>query len=376
LASGSTGNTTGVTRAFDTEYIRRALANAAKGWGQTAPNPMVGAVVVSGGEVVADGWHRTFGGPHAEVNALQQAEARAYESTMYVTLEPCTHHGKTPPCTDAIIAAGVTRVVIAVRDPNPLAKGGVEKLRAAGIQVDVGVEAAQAIELNAPFFNAFVSDRPWVTLKLAVSADGAVADPTGAHRWITGEESRREVHRMRAGVDAVAVGIGTVLADDPELTVRDADAPRRQPKRVIFDSRLRTPLTAAVVRGASVVPTVIVTRDIAPDAARPFRDRGVEVIAAPNLGDALRALRSIDIRSLLVEGGPKLAGSFISEGLVDRLALFEAPLILGPAAPAAFASAPARFSQLLRTYPLLHRRLFGKDTLTIYAMNEGEALGS
>jgi len=363
-----------VTRALDTEYIRRALANAEKGWGQTAPNPMVGAVVVSGSEVVADGWHRTFGGPHAEVNALQQAEARAYESTMYVTLEPCTHHGKTPPCTDAIIAAGIRRVVIAARDPNPMAKGGVEKLRAAGIQVDVGVEASAAIELNAPFFNAFVSDRPWVTLKLAMSADGRVADPTGQHRWITGEESRREVHRMRAGVDAVAVGIGTVLADDPELTVRDADAPRRQPTRVIFDSRLRTPLTAAVVRGAPVVPTVIVTRDSAPDAAKPLRDRGVEIIAAPNLGDALRALRSIDIRSLLVEGGPKLAGSFISEGLVDRLALFEAPVMLGEAAPAAFAHAPARFSQLLRAYPVLRRRVFGKDTLTIYAMNEGEAI--
>ena len=177
---------------------------------------------------------------------------------MYVTLEPCTHHGKTPPCTDAIIAAGVKRVVIATRDPNPLARGGVEKLRAAGIEVEVGTESAAALELNAAFFNSFASDRPWVTLKLALSADGAIADPTGQRRWITGPESRAEVHRMRAGVDAIAVGIGTVLADDPELTVRDAPSPRRQPTRVIFDSRLRMPLDSAIVESASRVPTVIV----------------------------------------------------------------------------------------------------------------------
>ncbi len=363
-----------MTRALDSELIRRALANAEKGWGHTAPNPMVGAVVVSGGEVVADGWHRSFGGPHAEINALNDAGARAQGATMYVTLEPCTHHGKTPPCTDAIIAAGIERVVIAVRDPNPLARGGVEKLRAAGIQVDVGVEAERAIEINAPFFHAFVSDRPWVTLKLAVSADGKVADPTGQRRWITGEESRREVHRMRAGADAVAVGIGTVIADDPELTVRDAPLPRRQPTRVIFDSRLRTPLTAKVVRGARVVPTVVVTRDSTLDAAQLFRDRGVQVIDAPSLGRALLALRAIDVRSLLLEGGPTLAGSFIREGLVDRLALFQAPVLLGDDAPNAFDHAPPRFSQRLTTYPMLQRRPFGSDTLTIYATNEGGAL--
>ena len=226
-----------MTRALDSEHIRRALANAARGWGQTAPNPMVGAVVVSAGAVVAEGWHERFGTPHAEVMALRAAGTRANGSTMYVTLEPCTHHGKTPPCVDALIEAGVKRVVIAARDPNPVAAGGVERLRAAGIEVETGIESAVAVEQNASFFHAFQSDRPWVILKLALSAEGSMVDPTGRRKWITGEGSRRDVHRMRAGVDAVAVGIGTLLADDPQLTVRDAPVPRVQPTRVMFDPR-------------------------------------------------------------------------------------------------------------------------------------------
>lgn len=350
--------------------MRRALANAEHGWGQTAPNPMVGAVVVSGSEVIADGWHRRFGEPHAEVEALRVAGERACGSTMYVTLEPCTHHGKTPPCTESIIAAGVQRVVIAARDPNPLARGGVEKLRAAGIEVEVGTESAAALELNAAFFNSFASDRPWVTLKLALSADGAIADPSGQRRWITGPESRAEVHRMRAGVDAIAVGIGTVLADDPELTVRDAPSPRRPPTRVIFDSRLRMPLDSAIVESAPRVPTVVIARRVEASRFKSLSERGIRIIPADDLAEGLRELRREGMHSLLVEGGAQLAGSFLSEKAVDRLAIFRSPVVLGDDALQGFAHAPPGSDDWLETLPIVDRRTFGEDTLITYAVRE------
>lgn len=355
--------------ARDSALMRRALANAERGWGQTAPNPMVGAVVVSkSGEVVADGWHHRFGEAHAEVEALRAAGDRVRGSTIYVTLEPCTHQGKTPPCVDALIAAGVKRVVIAARDPNPVAGGGVERLRKAGVDVAVGIESAAALELNAAYYNSFAFDRPWVTLKFAMSADGAIADPTGARRWISGPESRREGHRMRANADAVAVGIGTVLADDPELTVRDSDPPRIQPTRVIFDSRLRTPLDAAVVRGATAVPTVIIASGAEPSRAATLEERGIRVFLTKDLEHALRLLRSVGVKSLLVEGGAKLAWEFLRNDLVDRVALFEAPLVLGEAALRAFAHSPAEFPAALRRQPVVRRSPFGEDTLTVYAM--------
>src|SRR5688500_3271295 len=210
----------------DAEHMRRALVLARQGWGQTAPNPMVGAVVVRGGVVVGEGYHARYGGDHAEVAALRAAGLLARGATVFVTLEPCTHFGKTPPCADALVAAGVSRVVAATRDPSPAARAGADRLRDGGIEVVTGVEERAARELNAPFFHAFGSDRPWVTLKLAVSIDGAITDATRTAGWFTGPESRREVHRLRAGSDAVAVGSGTVIADDPELTVRDFPAPR------------------------------------------------------------------------------------------------------------------------------------------------------
>ena len=355
-------------RALDAQWMKRALANAAQGWGQTAPNPMVGAVVVSGNEVVADGWHARFGEAHAEAMALRAAGDRSRGATLYVTLEPCTHHGKTPPCVEAIIAAGVARVVIAVRDVNPKARGGVERLRAAGIEVDVGVEEGAARELNAAFFNAFASDRPWVMLKMAVSADGVVVDPTGSRRWITNAASRREVHRMRANSDAVAVGLGTMLADDPELTVRDWDLPRRQPTRVIFDSKLRTPEHAKVVKTARETPTLIVAQEDHPDRRRKLESSGVQVIVAADLHEALRALRRLEIRSVLLEGGPVLAGAFLRAGLVDRLAIFTAPHVLGEHGPRAFAHAPAEFQGSLDGFPIIEARTFDEDSLMIRAL--------
>src|SRR5262252_5052513 len=215
----------------DREFMRRALALAERGWGQTAPNPMVGAVVVSEGRVAGEGFHARFGEAHAEVIALREAGAAAKGAMLYVSLEPCAHHGKTPPCADAIIRAGVARVVAAVGDPSREARGGIDKLRAAGVVADLSPveERDAAVELNAPFFHAQTSNRPWVTLKLALSADDRIADPSPGGRWITGEAARGEVHRLRANSDAIAVGIGTVLADNPALTVRGVPAPRVTP---------------------------------------------------------------------------------------------------------------------------------------------------
>jgi diaminohydroxyphosphoribosylaminopyrimidine deaminase/5-amino-6-(5-phosphoribosylamino)uracil reductase len=354
--------------ARDTAWMRRALANAVQGWGQTAPNPMVGAVVVSGDAVVSDGWHARYGEPHAEAMALQVAGARARGATLYVTLEPCTHHGKTPPCVDAIIAAGIRRVVVATRDPNPQAGGGAEKLRNAGIEVDIGVGESQSRELNAPFFNAFASNRPWVTLKLAMSKDGGVADPSGARRWITNETSRRAVHRMRANADSVAVGLGTVVADDPDLTVRDAPVPRRPPTRVVFDLNLRTPLTSRVVTTARQVPTIVVGRLDHPDRRRDLESHGVTVIVASDLRSSLRELRGREIRSVLLEGGPTLAGAFLEHDLVDRLAIFTAPIALGPMAPKAFAHAPAAFQESLDRFPVVESGAFHEDSFIVRAL--------
>jgi diaminohydroxyphosphoribosylaminopyrimidine deaminase/5-amino-6-(5-phosphoribosylamino)uracil reductase len=245
--------------ARDRAFMRRALVLARRGWGRTAPNPMVGAVVVRDGAIVAEGWHAEYGGPHAEVAALEVAGERARGSTVYVTLEPCAHTGKTPPCADALITAGVSRVVCAARDPSPVAAGGAQRLEAAGIDVAFGLEEPDALELNAPFFHALTSPRPFVTLKLATSIDGAIADASGRSRWLTGPAARRYVHRLRAGHDAVAVGAGTAIADDPSLTVRSGRRPRVPPTRVVFDRRGRLSPSSSLVRTAREVPTVVVS---------------------------------------------------------------------------------------------------------------------
>jgi diaminohydroxyphosphoribosylaminopyrimidine deaminase / 5-amino-6-(5-phosphoribosylamino)uracil reductase len=354
-------------------YMRRAFALAMRGWGQTAPNPMVGAVVVVSDQVVGEGYHARFGEAHAEVVALTAAQGRTRGATLYVTLEPCSHHGKTPPCVDAIIAAGIGRVVAAVRDPSAKAGGGAERLRRAGIRVDIGLERDAACELNAPFFAAQKRDRPWVTLKLAISADGAVADPTGTRRWITGEESRREVHRMRAGVDAIAVGIGTVLADDPELTVRDVLLPRVPPRRIVFDRKLRIPLKSTLVRTSREVDTRVIAglSGAPPDKLAALTAAGVKVAMQPSLLAALSVLRSRDdIRSLLIEAGPRLTGSLLAESLVDRLVIFQSRLMLGERAPKAFAFAPRDFEASLRNSRIVERRQFGEDVMTIYALQD------
>ncbi len=355
----------------DAGHMRRALRLARRGWGRVAPNPLVGALIVRDGVVVGEGWHAEYGGPHAEVAALRAAGDAARGATAYVTLEPCSHWGRTPPCVDALLAAGIARVVVAAADPHAIAAGGAARLRAAGVAVDVGVLADRAVELNAPFFYDVTGGaRPWVTLKLALSLDGAIADRTRAPAWLTGDASRRVVHRMRAGHDAVAVGIGTALADDPALTVRDVPPPRLQPLRVVFDRRARLPLDATLVRTARDVPTCVVCASDVPDGRRErLAAAGVRLIGADTMRDGCAALRALGVRSLFVEGGAGIVGALWDGDLVDRLVTFQAPVVLGADALHAFGSARSQLGRGARRLPVVRRRVLGDDLLTTYAVH-------
>lgn len=369
MAARARAATDGVGDA-DLRYMRRALALAERGWGQVAPNPLVGAVLVQGGRVVGEGYHAAFGREHAEVMALARAGAGAHGSTAYVTLEPCAHHGKTPPCADALIEAGVSRVVVATRDPNPQAAGGIERLRARGIVVEVGLCEQEARDLNADFIFAQHADRPWVTLKLAVSIDAALADYTRKTGWLTGPESRAEVHRLRAQSDAVAVGMGTVLADDPALTVRDAKAPRVAPRRVVFSRAGRLPVTSVLAATARKTPVLVLADQPDPAYEATLHEMGVELVAASTLGEGMRALRSRGIRSLIVEGGAKLASALLRDGLVDRLVVFSAPVLLGDGALPAFAGLTPQLAGEARRLRVVARRTFGNDIMSSYALTD------
>jgi diaminohydroxyphosphoribosylaminopyrimidine deaminase/5-amino-6-(5-phosphoribosylamino)uracil reductase len=350
----------------DGAWMRRALALAERGWGQTAPNPMVGAVVVRDGAAVGEGWHTRYGEAHAEVEALRSAGDRARGATLYVTLEPCNHHGNTPPCTDAILNAGIRRVVAAVADPNPVARGGGERLRAEGVEVHIGVEESAARELNAEYFHGLASDRPFVRLKLALSLDGALADWTRQQGWLTGHEARAEVHRLRAGADAVAVGIGTALADDPLLTVRGFTPPRVPPLRVVFDTSARLPLDSKLVQSARESPVLVACWAPDPAHAAALEHAGVELLHAASMPLALRALRARGVRSLLVEGGAALASAFLQEAQVDRLIIFRAPIVLGGGSLNAFGGmSPATIESAPR-WRILQTRRLGDDEMTIY----------
>jgi diaminohydroxyphosphoribosylaminopyrimidine deaminase/5-amino-6-(5-phosphoribosylamino)uracil reductase len=349
----------------DRRWMRRALALARRGWGRTAPNPLVGAVLVREGRMVGVGWHAEFGGPHAEAMALAAAGEQARGATAYVTLEPCAHTGKTPPCADALLRAGVSRVVVAVADPNPIAAGGGTKLKAAGVAVEFGVESDAAEWLNAPFLLAARgATRPFVTLKLALSVEGGIAPASRSPQWLTGALARREVHRMRAQADAVAVGIGTALADDPALTVRDVAPPRVPPVRVVFDRQARLPLAGALVRTARETPVWVVAAPQAPaERVAVLEQAGVTVLRADGLPTALEALRERGVRHLLVEGGAGIAEALLSGGLVDRVAIFQSSVRLG-------AGAVPAFGRLGSTLPdgwrrCVNRRL-GADVLTVY----------
>lgn len=350
--------------------MRRAIALARKGWGQTAPNPMVGAVVVLGDAVAGTGWHARFGERHAEVAALEAAGVYAKGATVYVSLEPCAHHGKTPPCADALIKAGVSRVVIGALDPNPQAAGGVKRLRDAGIEVVTGVEERRALEADPAFFHSFAAKRPWITLKLALTIDGAIADGAGRSKWITRRRARAAAHELRAGNDAVAVGIGTVLSDDPSLTVRDAPAPRVPPMRVVFDRRARLPLHSALAQSARDVPVVVLAERPPVRAVRALEKAGVRVVRTSSLYNGLEHLTSLGVRSLLVEGGARLASALWERSLIDRLIIFQGPIVLGAGAQNAFAFAPATSIDKTARLAVLERRAFGDDSMITYAVHE------
>ncbi len=351
--------------------MRRALLLARRGWGRTAPNPMVGAVVVRDGHVVGEGWHAEYGGPHAEAAALTAAGDRARGADLYVTLEPCAHHGKTPPCADAIIAAGVRRVVIALDDPNPEARGGTARLRAAGIEVVTGVEADAAAALNAPFLFAHAgAPRPFVTLKLALSIDGAIAPGGGQQLWLTGEAARRHVHRLRADADAIAVGIGTALADDPALTVRHGRRPRVAPVRIVFDPAARLPLASRLVRTARKVPVWVLAESPTAPGRAGLERAGVSVRVAGALDGHLAAVRADGIRHLFVEGGAGIAGALLTAGWVDRLITFRAPVLLGAGALPAFGTLASSPLAGPGRWRVIERRAFGDDLMTVYAPPE------
>jgi diaminohydroxyphosphoribosylaminopyrimidine deaminase/5-amino-6-(5-phosphoribosylamino)uracil reductase len=321
----------------DRTYMRRALDLAARARGRTSPNPMVGAVVVNEGTVVGEGFHAFAGSDHAELEALRAAESAAAGATLYVTLEPCCHFGRTPPCADRIIQAGIRRVVAACEDPNPTVSGkGFAALRAAGVTVDVGVLEQEAAQLNEAFFAYIRTGRPFVILKAAASLDGKIATQTGDSRWITGESARQHVHHLRDEVDAVLVGIGTVLRDDPMLTTRLGKLDQRDPARVVVDNLARLPLRAQVINRASTAPTIVAVSEMAPRARLEALEReGVQVLVVPgsprrvSLAHLMEALGKMGFLSVMIEGGAEINASALQEGVVDKLLLFLAPVLIG-----------------------------------------------
>jgi diaminohydroxyphosphoribosylaminopyrimidine deaminase/5-amino-6-(5-phosphoribosylamino)uracil reductase len=370
----------------DLRYMKRALALASRGAGLTSPNPMVGAVLAHQGKILGEGFHKRAGGAHAEILALRSARgaprSAIRRSTLYVTLEPCSTYGRTPPCTDAIIASGIKRVVIGAIDPNPRHGGrGVEILRRAGIRVETGLLADEAAALNESFNKWITTGLPLVTVKAALSLDGKIATRTGDSKWITSEPSRKLAHAMRARADAVMVGSRTVIVDNPRLTARFVRA-KNQPLRVIVDSRGKTPLRARVFSKALRGRTLVLTTRFAPKKWRAaLQRRGVEVVVVParsgrlDLRRALRELGRRDITNVLVEGGGKLIGALFDARLVDKLAFFYAPKIIGGAdAQTAVQGAGIRRLADARLLQNLSVRSVGEDFLVTASVRQDRPL--
>jgi diaminohydroxyphosphoribosylaminopyrimidine deaminase/5-amino-6-(5-phosphoribosylamino)uracil reductase len=317
----------------DARYMARALQLARRGLYTTDPNPRVGCVIVKDGKIIGEGWHQRAGEPHAEIHALQQAGAQSQSAGVYLTLEPCCHQGRTPPCTDALIRAGVKRVVAAMRDPNPRVGGkGLEALLQSGITVTAGLMEAEAEALNPGFVSRMRQGRPYVRVKLAASLDGRTALARGESRWITGETARADVQKWRARSSAILTGVSTVLADDPRLTVRELDIGRR-PLRIVLDSGLRMPPTSAMLRQPG--KTLVVAAKQEQAAARALQQAGAEVVFIPtetggiDLAALMPHLASREVNELLVEAGATLAGALLEAQMVDELVLYYAPCILG-----------------------------------------------
>jgi diaminohydroxyphosphoribosylaminopyrimidine deaminase/5-amino-6-(5-phosphoribosylamino)uracil reductase len=321
----------------DDVWMRRALELAERGAGLVSPNPLVGAVLVRDGEVVGEGWHRGPGLPHAEPVALEQAGERARGATLYATLEPCAHQGRTPPCVPRLVAAGIERAVVAILDPNPIVDGrGLSGLREAGIAVEVGTLGRESQRQNAGFLKHVLSGLPHVTLKMAASLDGKVAARDGSSRWITGEAARADVHRLRAAAGAIVVGAGTVLADDPSLTVRHPEFPGRTPLRVIVDGSGTVPVSRTLFTDGAA-PTLVATSESAPaDRLESWREAGADVLVlggarpeAVALDRLMSELGKREIQRVLVEGGPTLGWELVRAGLIDQIVLFLAPILVG-----------------------------------------------
>lgn len=364
---------------LDHAMMARALRLAQRGLNTTTPNPRVGCVLVRDGHVIAEGWHERAGGPHAEAAALAsivgagahcvpgnplRGQATARGATAYVTLEPCSHFGRTPPCADALIAAGVARVIAAMRDPNPLVAGqGLARLEAAGVAVAAGLLEAEARELNVGFVSRMTRGRPWLRLKVAASLDGKTALNNGVSQWITGPAARRDAHAWRARSCAVLTGIGTVKDDNPRLTVRELPT-TRQPLRVVIDSRLETPPQAAILDGGGVLIAAAAADSARADA---LRARGAEIVVLPNangkveLGDLMAELGRRGINEVLTEAGTRLNGSLLREGCVDELLIYQAPLLIGDAARGMFGLAELADLAGARRLEIIERRSIGAD---------------
>ena len=351
--------------------MARALELAALGLYTTTPNPRVGCVIVKDGAVAGEGWHEKAGGPHAETGALQAAGAKAAGATVYVTLEPCAHHGRTPPCVEALLAAKPARVVAAMPDPNPQTTGkSIERLRSAGITVDVGVMEHEARELNIGFVSRMTRGTPWVRMKVAASLDGRTALANGESQWITGAEARKDGHAWRARACAVLTGVGTVKDDDPQLTVRDVPT-TRQPLRVVVDSRLQTPLTARLLGPGALIAAAGV------DAPRSvaLRAKGAEVVVLPNhegkveLPALLQELARRGCNEVHVEAGYQLNGSLLDEGLVDELLIYFAPCILGDTAHGMFHLPPLANLAGRRHVKITDIRQIGDDVRLLARIN-------
>ncbi len=348
------------------KYMRLALQLARKGVGKTAPNPAVGCVIVKDGAVVGEGWHRRAGTPHAEAHALHQAGSLAAGADVYVTLEPCAHYGKTPPCAEALIAAKVARVFAGMVDPNPQVSGkGVALLEKAGIATKTGLLEEECRRLNEPFIKHIATGMPFVTLKCAMTLDGMIATAAGDSRWVTGAAARRYVHRLRSQMDAIMVGAGTILADDPQLTARVPGG--RDPIRVIVDSHLRLPLTARVINQRSTAPTLIATLDGTTAQAAALRKQGIELLICEELDNRLdlvdicRQLGRRGVQSLLLEGGATLAGEMLRCGLIDKVIFFYAPVLIGGAGRQLFTGPGV--AKMMAAWPVrdLTLRRFGAD---------------
>ena len=320
----------------DQQYMQLALDLAASAKGKTNPNPLVGAVLVKDGVIVGSGLHRKAGEPHAEVHAFNMAGEHAKGATLYVTLEPCSHYGKTPPCAKLVKESEVARVVVAMQDPNPEVAGrGINLLREAGIDVEVGILEKEARQLNERFIHNMVTGRPFVISKFAMTLDGKIATHTGHSQWITGEAARADVHELRDEVDAILVGVGTVLADNPSLTTRLAHRQGKNPIRVILDSRLRTPLDANVVNTAQAQTIIVTSEQSDRQKASLYEEKGVKLVFIPqtetglNLDVALEALYKLGITDVLVEGGGAINASFLRAGLIQKFLVYVAPKVLG-----------------------------------------------